>query len=278
MIINEANLGVAFKGFKSIYTDAFTKAPVYWTKLAMEIPSQARTEDYGWLGQFPQLREWAGGDRVIKHLEAHGMTITNRKFESTVSVSRDDYADDRFGLFKPMFAEMGAAARQHPDTLIFELLSTGFTTQCYDGQYFFDTDHPGVDKDGAVISVFNRQDGAEPAWYLLDLSRAISPIIWQVREKYEFQALMAPRDAHVFMKDEYLYGARARVNAGFGLWQLAYGSTAPLTKENYELARKAMMKVRGNTGRLLGIRPDTLVVSAELEGEARRLLKATEGG
>lgn len=56
MIINEANLGTAFQGFKSIYKDAFENAPVHWPDIAMEIPSSARSEDYGWLGQFPQLR------------------------------------------------------------------------------------------------------------------------------------------------------------------------------------------------------------------------------
>lgn len=278
MIINDANLGTAFKGFKAVYKDAFESAPVYWQKLAMEIPSSARSEDYGWLGNFPQLREWLSGERVVKQLAAHGFTIENRKFESTVGISRDDYSDDRYGVFKPMFAEMGALAKQHPDTLIFEMLASGFASLAYDGQNFFDPEHPSVDKAGNSVLVSNVQTGTDPAWYLLDTSRAIKPIIWQVRERYDFQSIFASNDPHVFMKDEYLYGVRARVNSGFGLWQLAFGSKAPLTKENYEAARVSMQKLRGDTGRLLGVKPDTIVVSAELEGDARRLLKASIGG
>jgi len=278
MIINEQNLRTAFQGFKSIYSDAFAKAPVHWQAFAMEIPSISRSEDYGWLGHFPQLREWLEGDRVVKQLEAHGFTITNRKFESTVGIRRDDYSDDRYGVFKPMFAEMGALARQHPDTMLFELLANGFTQSAYDQQPYFDHEHPTRDKDGKDTVVSNLQDGEEPAWFLLDTSRAIKPLIWQVREEYEFQSLMAPNDPHVFMKDEYLYGVRARVNAGFGLWQLAYGSKAELTKENYEAARIAMMTLRDENGRLLGIKPTTLIVSSELEGDGRRLLKATNNG
>jgi len=278
MLINESNLGTAFKGFKAVYQDSFDNAPVYWPKIAMEIPSSSRSEDYGWLGNFPQLREWLDGERVVKQLAAHGFTITNRKFESTVSISRDDYADDRYGIFTPMFGEMGALAKQHPDTLIFEMLGTGFQNVAYDGQNFFDAEHPTVDKNGTANFTSNVQAGTDPAWYLLDTSRAIKPIIWQMRERYDMQSVFAPNDPHVFLKDQYLYGVRARVNSGFGLWQLAYGSKAPLTKENYEAARTAMQKVRGDTGRLLGVKPDTIVVSAELEGEARRLLKATVGG
>jgi phage major head subunit gpT-like protein len=32
-------------------------------------------------------------------------------------------------------------------------------------------------------------------------------------------------DQNVFMKKQFLYGVDCRDNAGFGLWQMAYGST-----------------------------------------------------
>lgn len=92
-------------------------------------------------------------------------------------------------LFKPMFWDMGQAARRHPEELVFGLLASGFTTNCYDGRLFFDTDHPVTDATGATVQVSNLQGGAGTAWYLLDTSRAIRPIIWQEREKYEFQQL-----------------------------------------------------------------------------------------
>lgn len=280
MIINEANIDLAFRGFKSLYQDSFDNAPVYWPDIAMEIPSSAREENYGWLSHFPQLREWLDGNRVVKQLSAHGFKIVNRRFESTVGISRTDFSDDRYGLFKPMFSEMGALARQHPDTLVFELLAEGFTAECYDGQNFFDPEHPSKDKSEADVLVSNMQAGTGPAWYLLDTSRAIKPLIFQLRETYDFQAMTAANNPHVFMTDEYVYGVRARVNAGLGLWQLAFGSKAPLNDANYALARQAMMTVRGDTGRLLGVRPDTLVVSAELEAQGRKIVKAAtqDGG
>ena len=101
----------------------------------------------------------------------------------------------------------------------------------------------------------NMQAGTASAWYLLDTSRAVRPLIWQEREKYEFQQVTDAGDKGVFMTDQYLYGVRARVNAGFGLWQLAFGSKAPLTPANYSAARAAMMGYRGDKGRILGVRP-----------------------
>ena len=281
MIINAETIALAFKGFKSIFGDAYGKAPVFWDKIAMKVESTSRDETYGWLGQFPQMREWLSGEREVKSLEAFGFAITNRKFESTVGISRDDFSDGKLGLFKPMIAEMAHTARQHPETIIFPLLAAGFTSLCYDGQYFFDTEHPVRNEDGETFALVSNlqmpETGAPfPAWYLLDTTRAIRPLIWQEREPYEFTQITRADDERVFMTDNYLYGVRARANAGYGLWQLAHASRAPLDEANYALARAAMMKRKGDKGRLLGVNPNVLVVPPSLEPVARKVLKATE--
>lgn len=278
MIINSENLALAFKGFKTVYSEAFLEAPSHADKIAMTVPSASRDETYGWLGMFPQLREWIG-QRQVNSLKAHGFTITNRTFESTVSVKRNDVADDRLGVFKPFVAEMGMAAKRHPDELIFGLLKSGFDTKCFDGTNFFAANHP-VEIDGKKATLSNYQAGSDPAWFLLDTSRAIRPIIWQKREDYEFQTLDETNSPHVFLNDEYLYGVRARVNAGFGLWQLGFGSKAPLTEESYADARAAMMAFKSDGDRPLGVRPTVLVVPPQLESAGLHLLntETKDGG
>lgn len=283
MIINAASLDAAFRAFNSKYSTAYAQAPSLASEVTMEVTSGSRDETYGWLGQFPALREWVQDERAIKQLEAHSFSITNRKFESTISVSRDDFSDDRLGVFGPMIESMGYEAKIHRDHVVFGLLAAGFATECYDGQNFFDTEHPVVDEDGPVTGADGRKyrlvsnmdvpaESPGPAWFLLDTSRPIKPIIWQVREKYEFQTVTSASDYHVFMSDRFLYGIRARVNAGFGLWQMAYASRAPLNKANYEAARTAMQRQVFDKGRPLGIKPTVLVVPPELEGAAMRLL------
>lgn len=276
MIVNAESTALAFKGFKTVFTDAFLETPANADKIVMTVPSASRDETYGWLGQFPSMREWVG-PRHVKNLIANGFVIANRKFESTLEISRDDIADDKLGLFKPMFAEMGQAARRHPEELVFGLLASGFATSCYDGQFFFDTDHPVTDAGGAVTLVSNFQGGAGTAWYLLDTSRAIRPIIWQEREKYEFQQLTQEGSEYVFSLDKYLYGIRARVNAGFGLWQLAYGSKQILNAANYAAARAAMMQATADGGRKLGVSPTVLLVPPSLEEAALNLLNVEYG-
>ena len=276
MLINTQNLDLVFSGFSTVYRDSFDKAPSHYSKIAITMPSSARDETYGWIGQFPNLREWIG-PRHVQNLAASTFTITNRKFETTIGIKREDISDDQLGIFKPMVAEMGVAAKQHPDRLVFELLASGFAANCYDGQFYFDTDHPVIDASGAVVNVSNTGGGAGVGWYLLDTSRAVKPIIWQERETYDFQTVQRPDDPYVFMNDEYLYGVRARVNAGFGFWQFAYGSKQPLTAANYAAARAAMMGFKADGGHALGIAPNTLIVPPSLEQAALEIVNTEYG-
>lgn len=273
MIINGDTLNLAFKGFKTVYTDAYMAADVNWDKIAMTVPSGSEDETYGWLGHFPKLREWVG-PRLIHKLEAYGFTIRNQDFESTVSVRRNKIEDDKLGVFKPAFSEMGQAARHHPEELVMGLLNTGFDKACYDGQNFFDTEHPVKDEAGEVSVISNMQDGAGPAWFLLDTSRAVRPLIWQERRSYEFTSMTDLTNPHVFMNNEFIYGVQARVNAGFGLWQLAFGSKADLNIANYKAARSAMHRFTADGGRRLGVSPKVLVVPPELEEAGLELLNA----
>lgn len=94
MLVSSQVLDLAFKGFKTVVTDAMIEAKAYADQIAMTVPSASRDESYGWLGWFPALREWLG-PRNVRNLVANGFTIQNRKFESTLDISRDDIADDR---------------------------------------------------------------------------------------------------------------------------------------------------------------------------------------
>jgi len=217
---------------------------------------------------------------VIKNLAAHGYVLENELFESTVKIKRTDIEDDQYGVYSPIMEEMGRASGEHPDELIFALLAEGFNTACYDGKNFFDTNHPVGDGE-TVVNVSNMQAGSGAAWFLLDTSRSIKPVLFQDRESYKFQMLTKDTDEPVFMRDEYLYGIRARVNAGFGLWQLAFGSKADLDSTNYAAGRTAMTTLKSDEGRPLGIKPNKLVVGPTLEQAALKLINTelvSEGG
>ena len=271
-------------GFSKTFEDAKAKAPSQWNLAATLVPSTSKSTTYGWLGQYPKLREWVG-PRTVKSILEHGYSITNKTYEGTVGVQRTDIEDDNLGVYTPLFAEMGHSAATHPDELVFGLLGKGVSTLCYDGQNFFDTDHPvyaEVDGTGAASTVSNLIGPAagEPgkAWYLLDVSRPLKPIIFQERTKPELQAMTDPKQDHVFMQDEYLYGVRYRCNTGFGFWQQAVCCRDTLNVANFEKALALMQGFKADGGRPLGLglggkTGTLLVVPSALNSAAKNVVE-----
>ena len=267
MIINQANLTGIYKSFFTIFNQAFDAAPSQRDLVAMTVPSGGKSVDYKWLGDFPMMQEWLG-DRVIKDLSAFHYEIVNKSYEATVEVDRDDIADDQIGVYTPMIQGLGQAAKVHPDILVFALLAAGFSTLCFDGQYFFDTDHPV----GTGTASNDGGGGGDP-WYLMDMSRPIKPIILQVRQRPEFVSQDRPTDENVFMRKKFRYGVDDRKNVGFGLWQVAYGSKDTLNAANYATARAAMMAyTKDDEVTKLGIRPTHLLYGPTNESAARTLI------
>lgn len=274
MLRNAANILTLGRTFNATFQGALGQAEPQYPTVAMRVPSTTRETEYGWLGQIPNVREWLG-DRVVHGLEAHEYTLKNRKFELTIGVKGDDIDDDNIGIYGPMFSEMGNAVGSHYDQLVWPMLNNGFANKCYDGQYMFDTDHPVLDENGVETTVANTDGGAGTPWFLIDTTRMIKPVILQVREPMDNLVRKdRPEDDNVFDRDEYLYGIKGRHQVGYGLWQFAWGSRQPLTKDSYKLARESMMGMKGDYGRPLGVRPTTLVFPPSLEGEALQLLNA----
>ncbi|MEW5683016.1 MAG: Mu-like prophage major head subunit gpT family protein [Pseudomonadota bacterium] len=277
-IINSATLNALRVSFSKKYQEGVARAEPQLSQIATVVQSSSKSNTYGWLGQFPKFREWIG-DRVLKSMKEHSYTVTNKSFESTVEVDRDDIQDDTVGVYAPLMDELGYASAVFPDELAFPLLKAGFTNECFDGQYFFDTDHPvnaEVDGSGADESVSNVIiDGAyvgEP-WFLLDVSRAIKPIIYQERTKPAFVAMDNPNDEGVFMRKMFRYGVDVRCNVGYGFWQMAIGVKKTLGYQSLWDAITMMKGFKADGGRPLGLgkRKLLLVVPSSMEQLALQL-------
>jgi len=248
-----------------------------WKLLATVISSSTKSNTYGWLSAFPQMREWVG-DRVIKSMAEAAYQIVNQKWESTLGVMRTDIEDDNLGQYRVMARHMADEFERFMNRKLAALISGGFANLCYDGQKFFDTDHPvypNTDGTGAAASVSNiigtgLETGAP--WTLLCLSGSLKPFIAQQRTLPEFEEITDTQNDSVFMKDTYLYGIRYRGSFGYGLWQQAVGSKAALNAANYEAARLAMQTFKRDGGDPLGITPTHLIVSPANESAARAIL------
>lgn len=298
MIVNGSTLNAVFLNLRTEFNRAFDGAPTQWQSVAMRAPSTGAQNDYKWLADFPRMRKWIG-DKTIKALAAFSYTIVNDDWEATVEVDRNHIEDDTLGIYRPQAQMAGYSARQLPDEIVFELLDKGFINLCFDGQYFFDVDHPVgtasvsnkgtaaltiATQAGAVASLgagrtamrkFKDEEGrplnvrpdtlvvppaledianalmtnerledgkanlykgtltvvveprltSDTAWYLLDTSKPVKPLIYQERKAPTFVQQTDPQADNVFMRKKYKYGAEARAAGGYGFWQLAFGST-----------------------------------------------------
>ena len=277
-LVTPALLTALFTGFKTEFEQGKSEAEPQFNKIASVIKSTSASNTYGWLGKFPSLAKWIG-DRNIQSMKSQAYTITNDDYESTVGVDRNDIEDDNLGVYSPIFKEMGNAAAIHPDEMIFPLLAAGFTTLCYDGQNYFDEEHPvypNADGTGTAVSTANMAadvDYTGGAWYVLDTSKALKPLIFQERKKPNLLAMTKMDDEAVFTRKEYRYGVDCRDAAGFGFWQLAFANKRALTPDNLWDSIEKMRSFTADGGRKLGIKPTMLVVPASMEKLATRMLE-----
>ncbi len=275
MDVTTDNLNKLRVGFSGAMKRGLGQAAASWPRVATKVPSSTKEQRYGWMGKVPNVREWIG-PRVIQNISESDYSIKERPWELTIGVDRDDIETDNLGIYAPLFEEMGLSTGAHPDQLVFALLVAGFATNCYDGQYFFDVDHPVLDVDGVtMLSVANTDGGAGNPWFLLDVSRAIKPIILQERRGFgDIVARDKVTDDNVFDLNEFRYGVDARYNVGYGFWQFAWGSKQALAAGTYKTARTSLMGMKGDHGRPLGVKPNLLVCGPSNEQAALELLNA----
>lgn len=280
MDINRENLDSFFRGISAAFRDALiTQVPDQFKRFAVEIASTSARNDYTWLGEAEELREWVGG-RVLTQLASHDYSLKNKKFERTLRAKADDLRDDVIGIYSTRARMLADAAKLWPNRTCFNaLVDNGL---CYDGQNFFDVDHPVGADEGNPVNVSNDNPNGGSAsqyFYLLDTSKPLKPIIFQKREDITFDSLTDTSSDHVFKFDEFLYGARARGVAGYGFWQQAMRAkltAATVASARTELTdlRLRMRSIKNDQGRELGVNPDLLIVGRSNDDLMRQVLDA----
>ena len=161
MDITPSNLRVLRTSFINDFQGAYDKTDLYWQMIASLVPSSSAQNDYGWMTQLPSMKEWIG-PRTVENLKTSSYVLKNKRFELTFGVDRDDIEDDNLGVYSMKSQAHGEAAAKHPDELVETLLKDGEALEAFDGQFFFDTDHP-VDPFDAAKGVYSNFDAAATA-------------------------------------------------------------------------------------------------------------------
>lgn len=161
------------------YTGSNWIAPI-----SMLFTSDQDQETYKWLGMPPALREWIGG-RAAKGFRENGITIVNKTWEGTLVLPVDWVRRDKTGQIMIRINELAARASELDSKLLSLLIDNGAGNtygNCYDGQYFFDTDHSegdsGTQTNNLVVSDYsNLNVGTATAPTAAELNLAILDVI-----------------------------------------------------------------------------------------------------
>ncbi len=302
-VVTPQFLQALFTNYRALWEDAFlaaSSAPEY-ERYCTIVPSTSDRESYNWLGTVPKMREWID-ERQLEGLAFYNYEIINKHWESSIEVDRNTLEDDKYMLIAPRIQQLGVEAARYPSELATDILVAGTAALCYDGQFFFDTDHneeESGDQDndltgtgvtlatvradfitartamhtyvdgrgrpmnlqadavmveptlrdvweqlvhtnmialssgtqqsnvllGAVDILVNSYLSDVDNWYLFCTTQVVKPLIFQNRKNPEFVALDRPDGDTAFRTKQFMYGADARYNAGYGLWQMAILTT-----------------------------------------------------
>lgn len=140
MSLNTASATAVLRGLTAKFNSGAERANPFYPTVCTSVPSTGADEQYGILGGVAAVREWID-DRNAKELRAADFTLKNKLWEQTQRIPKTDFKDDRIGLFSPVMEMLGQRAAKHPDKLLMDLIIAAESGACFDGQYFFDTDH-----------------------------------------------------------------------------------------------------------------------------------------
>ncbi|MFQ2556348.1 Mu-like prophage major head subunit gpT family protein [Aeromonas sp. R7-5] len=259
-------------GSNAAFVEGLNRTTPQWDKIATKVPSSGSSEFYGWLKDLPGIEAWVG-DRMLKELGSHGYAIPNVTYEASIKIKREDLDDDKIGKYAVLARAWGQESSLFPDKKSYALLAAGFSTLCYDGQNFFDTDHP-LDTTPAttfsnVIGTPSTDTGA--AWFLLDNSQILLPVIFQERKPISLDFVGATSE-YAWFNNMVAQGVDGRHGYGFGFPQTAIGSKTVLDATNFEAAKTKLASMKKSNGTPLGTMATTLVVGPSNEAAARKVV------
>lgn len=158
MLLNRQTSQVLFTGYDARFQAAFQATELYYKLFASEIPSSTETELHHWIAQLPGMREFVGG-RQKNNVPLRDYTLTNKVFEGTISLDKWKVKNDVHGAFGQTAYAFGESVARWPDEQLAAAVEAGTSTTCYDGQYFYDTDHPYSLDDASLGTYSNNLTG-----------------------------------------------------------------------------------------------------------------------
>ncbi len=176
-----------------------TPAGMEWIAAASGdvVDSDSADETYVDLGAVPQLRRWRG-PRAAEQMRADEFTIVNDDFEATLRIARKGKRRDKTGKVQRRINDLVLSYNMHWWELVTDLIMDGEDSICFDGQFFFDTDHAS-DKSGTQSNDITSAavDTAVPT--SAEVKKALYGSIQKMMEQKDDQGRAAKRNVQSFL-------------------------------------------------------------------------------
>jgi phage major head subunit gpT-like protein len=119
---------------------ADTKPAPIVQKLCTRIDSNQEIESLAWLSALPMWAEW-NGDRKPVRQNPVTVSVLNRLYERSIEVAEMDFRRDKTGQIMLQMDQLADGTQELWYDLLVAVLKNAGALVCYDGQYFWDTDH-----------------------------------------------------------------------------------------------------------------------------------------
>jgi phage major head subunit gpT-like protein len=114
----------------------------------MVVDSDGEDEKHEYLSDCPQVSEFKGS-RKHTPLLGDSITITNKIYDASIRVSRDNLRRNRTGSMMRQINRLASRAMAFPNKRIVDLIEAGTTDLCYDGESFFGDAHLAKGEEGS---------------------------------------------------------------------------------------------------------------------------------
>jgi phage major head subunit gpT-like protein len=125
----------------TVFQQGVQRAEQWWMQIATEVTSDTTKSIFPWTELIPDFRKWTGERRVHRPI-VRFQELVNEPYEDTIEMPAETVADDTLRLYKSQVDMMGEAASNLWNRITVDTIKRGLTDTVYDGQFFFDTDHP----------------------------------------------------------------------------------------------------------------------------------------
>lgn len=143
-MLQSSRLEAARIGLNAIFQASFNAvnaSALWYQSLATEQPSTDASNLYYFQDVFPRLERWVG-PRSFHNIKLQDYLLENLPFQGGFQIPTEVIEDDKLGAFNQATQNLGRSAKLWPNDLILDTVNAGGTALCYDGQFFFDSDHP----------------------------------------------------------------------------------------------------------------------------------------